>query len=249
MDKRAAEARPREPTGSDAAVTVRDLRVERGGRLVIDSLTLDVPAGRVSGLLGPSGSGKSTFFRALVGVQRIAGGTVTVFGLPAGTAELRRRVGYMTQAPSIYGDLTVRENLRYFASLLAARDRIDATIELVDLTQHSASLVRDLSGGERSRASLAVALVGAPELVVLDEPTVGLDPLLRRDLWATFHRLAGEGVTVVVSTHVMDEADRCEQLYLMHEGRIAAEGRPDELLARAGAQTMEDAFLTLADRA
>ena len=246
---KAAGGTPSGATRGGVAAIVRDLRIERGGRLVIDSLSLDLPAGRVSGLLGPSGSGKSTLFRALVGVQRIAGGTVTVLGLPAGVAELRRRVGYMTQAPSIYGDLTVRENLRYFAGLLGARERIDATIELVDLARHSGSLVRDLSGGERSRASLAVALVGAPELVVLDEPTVGLDPVLRRDLWGTFNRLAGEGVTVVVSTHVMDEADRCEQLYLMHEGRIAAAGRPDELLARAGAHTMEDAFLTLADRA
>jgi len=229
------------------AIVVSGLRVIRGDRLVLRDVDCTVEAGLVTGLLGPSGCGKTTLMRAVVGVQRIAGGAIQVFTVPAGTSELRRRVGYMTQSPSVYGDLTVVENLRYFARVVDRRDRVRDVIELVGLGEDEHSLVRDLSGGERSRASLAVALLGEPDLLVLDEPTVGLDPLLRRELWATFHRLADAGSTLLVSTHVMDEAERCDRLLLMREGTVLAEGTPDGLRARTATPTLEAAFVALTE--
>jgi len=213
---------------------------------VVAGLSLDVQRGAVTGLLGPSGCGKTTLMRAIVGVQRVAGGTVDVLGIPAGSPTLRRRVGYMTQALSVYGDLTVQENLRYFADVLDARARITEVVQSVGLDGREANLVRNLSGGEQSRVSLAVALLGAPEVLVLDEPTVGLDPLLRRDLWSMFHRLAATGSSLLVSTHVMDEADRCDDLLLMREGRLLASGTPRELGAGSGANGLEAAFIRLA---
>jgi ABC-2 type transport system ATP-binding protein len=232
------------------AISVRDLRVVRGGKLVLPGISLHVSAGAVTGLLGPSGSGKTTLMRAIVGVQIVEGGTVTVLGRPAGSPENRTHVGYVTQAPSVYGDLTVSENLRYFADVLdAPRDRVDEAISTVDLTAHADQVVRTLSGGERSRVSLASALLGRPEVLVLDEPTVGLDPVLRRDLWRTFHRLAEEGTTLLVSSHVMDEADRCDDLILMRDGRIVATGSPEALRAKTGARDLEAAFLALAEAA
>jgi ABC-2 type transport system ATP-binding protein len=231
------------------AVVVSALRVVRGGRLVLRDVDCTVAGGAVTGLLGPSGCGKTTLMRALVGVQQVAGGSIQIFGLPAGTPELRQRAGYMTQAPSVYGDLTVRENFRYFARVLDCLDRVAEVTEVVGLGEHERSLVRDLSGGERSRVSLGVALLGAPDLLVLDEPTVGLDPLLRRELWGTFHRLADAGTTLLVSTHVMDEAERCDRLLLMREGRILADGTPSELRSRAGSGTLEEAFVALTEAA
>ncbi len=241
-------------TWSGPAVRTRGLVVERGGRQVVDGLDLEVPAGQVVGLLGPSGSGKTTLMRALVGVQDHVTGDATVLGEPAGTAALRRRVGYVTQASSVYTDLTVTQNLRYFARLsglppsgtAAAVARAVAT---VDLGGHEKQLVGTLSGGERSRVSLAAALVGDPELLVLDEPTVGLDPVLRRDLWATFRELAAQGRTLLVSSHVMDEAVQCDRLLLLRDGRLVADTTPDELLATTGAPDAERAFLVLIDRA
>jgi ABC-2 type transport system ATP-binding protein len=193
-------------------VAVTDLVVDRGRGRVLDGLTFAVPAGQVTGLLGPSGGGKTTLMRAVVGVQQVRSGTVTVLGEPAGSPALRRRVGYVTQAPSVYGDLTVRENARYFASLYGMSTReADAAIADVGLADAAGQLVRDLSGGQQGRASLACALVGGPEVLVLDEPTVGLDPVLRVELWARFHALAAEGQTLIVSSHVMDEAGRCDR--------------------------------------
>ncbi len=229
------------------AVVVSALRVIRDGRLVLRDVHCTVEGGRVTGLLGPSGCGKTTLMRAMVGVQRVAAGSIRVFESLAGTPELRTRVGYMTQAPSVYGDLTVAENLRYFARVVDRPDRVGDVIGLVGLEEHERSLVRDLSGGERSRASLAVTLLGEPDLLVLDEPTVGLDPLLRRELWATFHRLADAGSTLLVSTHVMDEAERCDHLLLMREGEVLAEGTPSELRAQARASNLEEAFVALTE--
>ncbi len=235
------------PAGADAAISIRDLDVRRGRRLVLPALTLDVGRGLVSGLLGPSGSGKSTLIRAIVGVQVIAGGTVTVLGQPAGTPSLRRRVAYVTQAPSIYGDLTVHENLAYFARVVGApAARIAEVVELVSLGDQVRQVAGTLSGGERSRVSLAVALLGDPELLVLDEPTVGLDPVLREDLWQTFHGLAAAGKTLLVSTHVMDEAQRCDELVLLRAGRIVAAATPQRLLEQTGAPDVEQAFIALA---
>jgi ABC-2 type transport system ATP-binding protein len=232
------------------AIRIRGLTVRRGGRLVLPGIDVRVPSGQVTGLLGPSGSGKTTLMRAIVGVQIVESGAVEVLGLPAGSAAVRRRVGYVTQAPSVYGDLTVRENLVYFARVLGAPlERVAEAIEIVALGDHADQVVRTLSGGERSRVSLASALLGRPEVLVLDEPTVGLDPVLRRDLWETFHRLADEGSTLLVSSHVMDEAERCQSLVLMRAGRIVATDTPDGLRAKTGRQDLEEAFLVLAEAA
>jgi ABC-2 type transport system ATP-binding protein len=228
------------------AIEVDGLDVWRGGQHVLRELSARIPAGQVTGLLGPSGCGKTTLIRAIVGVQKVAGGTVTVLGRPAGLAALRPRLAYVTQAPSVYADLTVRENLAYFAAVLGApRERIGEALATVDLADAGDRLCGTLSGGQRSRVSLACALLGRPEVLVLDEPTVGLDPVLRRDLWALFHRLAGEGATLLVSSHVMDEAARCDRLLMMREGALLADTTPDELRERTGEQDMETAFLRL----
>ena len=228
------------------AVRVDRLRVVRGGNVVLPELSCDVASGSVTGLLGPSGSGKSTLIRAIVGVQRIAGGSVEVLGSPAGAKDLRARVGYMTQAPSVYSDLTVRENLRFFARVLgAAPDAVDRAIGEVALQEEAGRVVARLSGGQCARVSLAAALLGRPDVLVLDEPTVGLDPVLRRDLWEFFHELAQRGTTLLISSHVMDEADRCDSLLLIREGLLLAQATPDELRARTGEQQLDDAFLRL----
>src|SRR4051794_8234292 len=230
----------------ETAIEVRDLLVERGRRRVLHGITCDIPAGSVTGLLGPSGSGKTTLIRAIVGVQIVKSGTVTVLGEPAGSAALRRTVGYVTQAPSVYADLTVRENARYFASLygLSAADA-DRAIADVGLADAAGQLVGNLSGGQRSRASLGCAMIGKPRLLVLDEPTVGQDPVLRADLWGRFHALAAEGTTLLVSSHVMDEAGRCDRLLLIREGRLIGDDTPAAIRATAGTDDLEEAFLRL----
>jgi ABC-2 type transport system ATP-binding protein len=232
----------------DSAVTVSSLVVDRGNRRVLNGLSFTVPTGQVTGLLGPSGSGKTTLMRALVGVQKVRSGEVTLLGEPAGAPGQRAPVGYVTQSPSIYADISVRENVRYFATLYGLGSReTDAAIADVGLSDAASQLVADLSGGQKGRVSLACALVGAPEVLVLDEPTVGLDPVLRKDLWETFHRLADEGAAVFVSSHVMDEASRCDRLLLMREGRLLADDTPAALLAATGAADIEGAFLALVE--
>jgi len=233
---------------NNAVVQVRDLRVRRGGVDVVRDVSFDIGSGGVTGLLGPSGCGKTTLMRCLVGVQVVAGGTVTVLGKPAGHASLRDQVGYVTQAPSVYEDLSVAENLRFFAQVLGVPgEEVARSLAQVDLTEQRDRVVGDLSGGQRSRVSLAVALLGSPRVLVLDEPTVGLDPVLRRDLWTLFHRLAEEGTAVFVSSHVMDEAERCDRLLLMREGRLLADDTPGDLLASTSAADVESAFLTLVE--
>jgi ABC-2 type transport system ATP-binding protein len=237
-------------TDRSAAIEVCDLCVRRGGKVVLPGISLRVARGRVTGVLGPSGSGKTTLLRAIVGVQIVQSGGVTVLGERAGSAGLRRRVAYVTQAPSIYADLTVEENLRYFARILRADPRrLDEVVRLVGLGEQTRQIARTLSGGEFSRASLAVALLGKPDVLVLDEPTVDVDPILRRDLWQRFYDLADAGVTLLVSTHVMDEAARCHELILMRRGEIIATGSPDELLYRTHTDELEEAFVALAEAA
>jgi ABC-2 type transport system ATP-binding protein len=229
-----------------SAITIDDLRVVRGDRVVLPGLTCSVAQGSVAGLIGPSGSGKTTLIRAIVGVQRVAGGRVEVLGEPAGSRGLRSRVGYMTQAPSVYTDLTIRENLRFFARVLdASADAVERAIAQVSLEPEANRVVSRLSGGQRARVSLATALLGEPDLLVLDEPTVGLDPVLRDDLWNLFHSLAARGTTLLVSSHVMDEAERCVGLLLLREGRLLAQATPAELRERTGAQGLDEAFLRL----
>jgi ABC-2 type transport system ATP-binding protein len=230
------------------SVEVRDLVVERGGKRVLPGISFAIPQGQVTGLLGPSGCGKTTLMRAIVGVQKIRSGSVEVLGIDAGSRPLRDRVGYVTQEASVYDDLSVTENLRFFARVLGVSDEgVQRSIDAVDLRANAAQVVGNLSGGQRSRVSLAVALLDQPEVLVLDEPTVGLDPVLRRDLWAMFHRLAESGVAVLVSSHVMDEAQRCDRLLLMREGRIIADDTPRRILEAAGATEIEEAFLALVE--
>jgi len=232
------------------AIAVERLDVERGAQHVLRDVSLRVACGAVTGLLGPSGCGKSTLMRAIVGVQVVRGGRVAVLGMPAGTPALRARVGYVTQAPSVYGDLSVEENLRYFARIVRAPERrVDEVLDTVGLTDARRQVVGTLSGGQHSRVSLATALLGRPELLVLDEPTVGLDPVLRADLWGTFRTLAAAGTTLLVSSHVMDEARECDALLLMREGEILRETTPDGLRAETGRADLAEAFLAVIERA
>ncbi|AUI60550.1 ABC transporter ATP-binding protein [Amycolatopsis sp. BJA-103] len=231
---------------TNSAISVTGLRVVRGGREVVRGIGFETPRGRITGLLGPSGCGKTTLMRSIVGVQIVAGGEVTVLGHPAGSPPLRRLIGYATQNPAIYADLTITEALRYFASVLRApMSDVDRVLGEVGLTDHAGKLVGSLSGGQHNRANLAVALLGKPELLVLDEPTVGLDPVLRDELWSLFRRLADGGATLLVSSHVMDEAARCDRLLLMREGRILADDTPAGLRERTGTADLEQAFLRL----
>jgi ABC-2 type transport system ATP-binding protein len=233
----------------DAVIVVDDLRVDRGGRTVLAGISLRIAAGAVAGLLGPSGCGKSTLMRAIMGVQIVAAGRVTVLGEAAGSPPLRRRVGYVTQAPSVYGDLTVVENLRFFAAVLGyEKSRIRGLIQAVGLTGFEDRVVDNLSGGQRARVSLATALIGDPEVLILDEPTVGLDPVLRKELWALFRELATTGTTLLISSHVMDEAAECTSLILMRDGAVLTETTPDRLRADTGERDLSAAFLAMIER-
>lgn len=236
-------------SGSAAAVDISDLRVVRGGRVALDDVSVTVARGVITGVLGPSGCGKTTLMRSIVGTQVVAGGSVTVLGSPAGTPDLRHRVGYVTQDPTIYPDLRVVDNVRYFAALCGsgAHD-VDEVISAVGLEDHRKAMAGNLSGGQRTRVSLACALVAHPDLLVLDEPTVGLDPVLRADLWERFDRLARDGTTLLVSSHVMDEADHCEDLLLMRDGQVLAQSSPTRLREDTGCQSLEEAFLSIIRR-
>lgn len=230
------------------AVVIDHLTVVRGHTMALQDVSLTLEPGTLTGLLGPSGAGKTTLMRAIVGVQVLRSGTVTVLGLPAGAAPLRDRVGYVTQDPSVYADLTVRQNLRYFARIIGAPESdVDRVIGEVELQGQADQMVGTLSGGEHSRVSLATALLGTPDVLVLDEPTVGLDPVLRRDLWELFGRLAATGVTLLVSSHVMDEATRCDRLLLVRGGHLLADGSLAELQALTGQTDPEQVFLHLVD--
>jgi ABC-2 type transport system ATP-binding protein len=228
------------------AIEVEDLVVKRGHRQVLHKFSCAVPTGSVTGLLGPSGSGKTTLMRAIVGVQIVESGRVTVLGRPAGHKNLRREIGYLTQSPSVYADLTVRENARYFASLYGLGSKAaDAAVRDVGLADHANQLVGDLSGGQHSRASLACAIVSEPKVLVLDEPTVGQDPVLRDELWHRFRAFAESGATLLVSSHVMDEANRCDRLLLVRDGDLIADDTPAAVKQRAGTDDLDQAFLNL----
>lgn len=231
------------------AVHVRGLTVRRGRVTVFDGLDVDIPRGRITGLLGPSGGGKTTLMRSIVGVQRVSGGTVTVLGHPAGSRALRHRVAYGTQSASVYADLTVEQNVRYFARLIGApRGDVERVLTQTGLAPQAKQTVDSLSGGQESRVSLAVAMLGEPDLIVLDEPTVGLDPVLRAELWAVFRAVADGGATLIVSSHVMDEALRCDRILLLRAGRVIADTTPDRFLADTGQDDPDAAFLALVER-
>jgi ABC-2 type transport system ATP-binding protein len=230
-------------------IDVRDVRVVRNRKVILNNVTCGVPKGRVVGLIGPSGSGKTTLMRAIIGAQHIKSGTITVLGESAGEESLRRQIGYMAQGISIYHDLSVIENLRYFGRLLGVpKAEADRVLDIVELGPQRKQTVSTLSGGQQVRVSLAVALLGTPPLLVLDEPTVGLDPLLRQKLWQLFDRLAGAGTTLLISSHVMDEAERCGELLLMRDGDLIAQGSVMSLLQQTKTDTLEAAFITLAKK-
>ena len=232
--------------GVEPVIVIDHLRVIRGKRPAVHDLSVQIARGTITGLLGPSGCGKTTLMRSIVGTQIVTAGSVTVLGHPAGSAPLRRRVGYMPQDPTIYDDLRIIDNVRYFATLYGMESgAVDAAIDAVGLADHRTALCGNLSGGQRTRASLACALVCQPDLLVLDEPTVGLDPVLRADLWEQFHALAKSGITLLVSSHVMDEADRCGDLLLMRDGHLLAHITPVRLREETGCTSLEEAFLSI----
>ena len=233
--------------GAVNAVETTALTKRFGDLVAVDALDLELPAGRIYGLLGPNGSGKTTLIRCMVGLAKPTSGEVRVLGVRMPDRENLARVGYMTQSDGIYIDLSVWENLRFFAALSGTRGKADMTevLDLVELTSRRNTPAHQLSGGMRRRLSLACALVHRPTVLFLDEPTVGIDPALRVQFWKHFRQLAADGATLVVSSHVMDEADRCDELLLMLHGKLLARGSGADIRARAGTQDMEEAFLRL----
>ena len=234
----------------DPAVVAQGVRKRFGAIEALRGLDLRINTGEIYGLLGPNGSGKTTFIRCVAGLLRPEEGTLRVLGGSPRAAVSAARVGYMTQAPALYGDLSVQENLSFFAALQGvthADEGIEEALRTVDLLERRRSVVNTLSGGMRTRVSLAATLLHRPSLLLLDEPTVGVDPLLRKEFWAHFRMLAASGITLLVSSHVMDEASRCDRLGLIRGGVVLAEGTANELVARAGATDLESAFVALAE--
>lgn len=230
-------------------IQATQLVVEKDGKQILHDISFTVPTGTITGLIGPSGSGKTTLMRSIVGVQKIKSGTLSIAGLPAGSRQLRPKIGYVTQSPAVYHDLTVLQNFRYFGTLArATKTQVLQVLDEVQLTDYKHRLVKNLSGGQQARVSLGIALLGDPEVLILDEPTVGLDPLLRRDLWNLFASLAARGKTLLVSSHVMDEAERCERLLLMRDGRLLWTEARTELLQTTKTKTVEDAFIAMVEK-
>ena len=234
----------------NTAIAVRDVSVTIGRKKILKDISVTIPEGKIIGLLGPSGAGKTTLIRTILGLQRASEGETDVLGQPAGAAALHSEIGYVTQAPSVYSDLTVAENVQYFASLLGlSKTAVRRVMADVELSEYERQLVGSLSGGQRTRVSLAIALLGRPKLLVLDEPTVGLDPVLREKMWRIFEALAAEGVTLLVTSHVMDEADRCDELIFIRNGQILVSGTKPSILKATAAGTMEAAFFKTCDGA
>lgn len=231
-----------------AAISIKKLFITKGGKDILRDISVDLDSGRVIGLLGPSGAGKTTLIRTIVGRQKITSGNVDVLGKPAGTKELRSDVSYMTQGIAIYPDLTAEENLRFFAIMTnTPKSRVSEVLKEVDMPTKAKQITASLSGGEQSRLSLAIALLGDAKLLVLDEPTVGVDPVLRQQLWKLFRKLAETGRTLLVSSHVMDEAERCDELLLIRGGELLAHGTPQSLRERSHSKTVEESFLKLVE--
>jgi ABC-2 type transport system ATP-binding protein len=231
----------------NGVIAADHLTIIRGGLTVLDDVNVVITPGKITGLIGPSGSGKTTLMRAIIGAQQITKGTLAVLGMPAGSKGLRTKIGYVTQSPAVYDDLTTKQNLQYFATILGVnKHAVDQAIHAVDLQAQTSQMVGSMSGGQRARVSLAVALLGEPELLVLDEPTVGLDPVLRRSLWTLFAELAAAGHTLLISSHVMDEAEQCPELLLLRDGKVLSHSTKQDLLRSSNAHTVEDAFLALA---
>ncbi len=241
------------PTSTDPVVAIRQLVKQFGKLRVVDDLTMTIRAGETFGLIGPNGSGKTTLIRMLVGLTRPTSGSIEVLGERVPGTKVARSIGYMTQASALYFDLTARENMQFFSEIYGLRGaeqrrRIQEMLERVDLLERADDVVGNFSGGMKQRLSLACALVHRPRLALLDEPTVGIDPELRRSFWDYFAHLNNEGVTIIVSTHHLDEAMRCTRLGLLRFGKLLAQDQPRALLRLAGKDNMEDAFLYFASR-
>lgn len=225
------------------AVKAQKLFVKAGKTEILHGLDITIQAGTLVGLIGPSGSGKTTLMRSIVGVQKYSG-DLSVLGQPAGHKSLRPRIGYVSQNPAVYTDITVAQNIAYFATIIGApKSQVRQSIKKVQLESHMDQLVGSLSGGQRARVSLAVALLGDPEVLVLDEPTVGLDPILRDELWSQFNRLVKAGKTLIISSHVMDEADRCDNVLLMRDGRVLWNDTRQKLLEDTATPDVNSAFI------
>jgi ABC-2 type transport system ATP-binding protein len=230
------------------AVDVENVSKSFGPVKALDGVTLRVRQGEIYGLLGPNGAGKTTLIRTVVGLIAPTSGTVTVLGRRMPNVDVLQRIGYMTQQAALYPGLSVEENVQFFAAINGAEGGVDEALKLVELDQRRKSVVATLSGGMRQRCSLACALVHKPQLLLLDEPTVGVDPQLRVQFWEEFRKMAAAGTTIIVSSHVMDEAERCQRLGLVQYGRLLGEGTPDEVRVQAGTPNLEEAFLRLAGR-
>ena len=233
----------------DTAIKIKNVSVTLGGSVkALKNINVDLPIGKSIGFIGPSGAGKTTLIRSIVGRIKLTSGSIEIFGLPAGDSKLRNQITYMTQELSVYPDLTVMENLRYFATMMGHKNSneiIKDVLSEVDMSEKANSLVKNLSGGQKQRVSLSVALIGSPKLMVLDEPTVGLDPVLRENLWKLFNKLESQGTTLLVSSHSMDEAERCDDLILIRSGNLIAHGSPSELKKQTDTKTIEESFLKL----
>lgn len=234
-----------------AVLSAHDIVQRFGRQEVLHGVSLAVECGEILGLVGPSGAGKTTFVNVIAGVARPVAGTVEAFGEPMPSLELLGRMGYMAQSDALYMDLTASENLAFFGAIYGLRGKAlkeasQKALETVHLSVEPRKQARDYSGGMRRRLSLATAILHEPELLILDEPTIGLDPLHRVDIWDSFRRMTAAGRTLVVTTHVMDEAERCDRLAMIRDGVFIATGSPDELKERAGASTLEAAFLHFA---
>jgi ABC-2 type transport system ATP-binding protein len=231
------------------AINIDGLSVDLAGKQVLNDVSVVVPEGKIVGLLGPSGAGKTSLIKTILGLRKIAAGKVSVLELPAGNSKLRSKIGYMSQDLSVYTDLTVQENINYFATIVRAeKKQSESILKQLELFGLKDRLVSNLSGGQKARVSLAIALLGKPELLLLDEPTVGLDPVLRHRLWEEFRRLAGKGITVIITSHVMDEADKCDEIVFIRDGRLLISGTKDEIFKRTGTSNMEQAFLKLSKK-
>ena len=228
------------------AVDIEGVKKRFGELHALDGVNLRVRPGEIYGLLGPNGAGKTTLIRSIVGLVAPDAGTVTVLGRRMPDVDVLRNIGYMTQQAALYPGLSVEENVEFFAAINGAEGGVDEALKMVELDQRRKSVVATLSGGMRQRCSLACALVHKPKLLLLYEPTVGVDPQLRVQFWEDFRKMAADGTTIVVSSHVMDEAERCQRLGLIQFGRLLAEGTPNEVRAQAGTNNLEEAFLRLA---
>ena len=232
-----------------SAIKISHLSVTLSGSFnALQDINVELPEGKAIGFIGPSGAGKTTLIRSIVGRIKLTSGSIDIFGLPAGDSKLRHQMSYMTQEISVYPDLTVKENLKYFATMMGHKnvnEIIKNVLHEVDMSDKANSLVKNLSGGQKQRVSLSVALIGSPKLMVLDEPTIGLDPVLRESLWKLFNKLKAQGTTLLVSSHSMDEAERCDDLILIRSGKLLAHGSPSELKKNNNTKTIEETFLKL----